>query len=205
MLSVQKFECTNCGGIDWVTIGALVIAAVALGISIREHRRFMKQANARARFRLKMRALPNADEEGVLRTHGSSMWPRVEIGIKNYGDRAAGPTLINVVAPRHLEYFQWSASDGADIEDTSIRPVDTDEILVDDDGREWPAKFLALELPRVAMRPDYVKFVHFAIDVPSGGKVSIPLRVTIEADEMPDDVRQVAERFMLRIVHTHAA
>jgi len=51
------------------------------------------------------------------------------------------------------------------------------------------------------MRPHYVKFVRFSIDVPREGEVTIPFRVTVQADELPDEIGEVSEEIMVRVIH----
>jgi hypothetical protein len=197
-----QVECTNCGpGVEvWVTVGALLIAGVALVISAREHREFMRQLRARARFRLTPRVL-GANERGVIETGGSVRHVRVEIGLKNIGDRAASATVINVVAPRRLESLRWCGPKGEDVTDPALRQTaETAEVLTDVEGRRFEAEYLARELPRVGRKMDYVGWITFAVAVPPEGETSVPLRVTAQADELPDDIQEVSERVMVRVV-----
>jgi len=201
-----KFECTNCAGIGpefWITLGALAIAAGALVIAFREHREYMKQLQARARFTLRLRPL-RADDDGVIHTKGSKAYVIVEIGLKNDGNRAAGPTVINVVAPRHLETLRFCGPSGEELPATQA-PAEAAETLVDAQGGRMSSKFLSTELPRVSLRPHYLKFARFPVDVPDQGEANVPLRVTAQADELPDDVSEVSERLLVRVVRTKFA
>lgn len=96
-------ECSNCGGADWATIllsgGALAVALVALWITLREHRAFMRQASARALLTLTFRPLA-ADADGVIRREREGAFEAiVEVGISNEGDKAATGTTLNVLVP----------------------------------------------------------------------------------------------------------
>lgn len=74
-------------------------------------------------------------------------------------------------------------------------------MLTDAGGREHKAQFLSVELPRVSRRTHYVKFLMFSIDVPHRGEMSVPMRATAQADELPDDIDEVSVPMMLRAVH----
>jgi hypothetical protein len=139
-------ECSNCGDLGpefWVTlvallitVGGLVVAWRALGMTDREHREFMRRLEARARFNVTV-ATVNADGDGVLRTDGSHVGAaRVSIGVKNVGEMAASQTLVNVVFPRGTR-LQWSGAQGEDIGPERY-PADTeDEVLRAPDGAEY--------------------------------------------------------------------
>lgn len=184
-------ECSNCGDLGpafWVTIGALLIAAIALIMTAREHREFIRRLRARARFEVIV-ATVGADSDGVLRTDGTAVGAvRVSIGVKNVGDAAASETLVNVVFPRGLE-VQWSGAQGEPVGPRQY-PADTpDEVLRAPDGREYrETQYLSKTWERIGRRPHYVKFVTVPVGgVPDTGEAIAPLRVRVEADELPDD------------------
>jgi hypothetical protein len=51
----------------------------------------------------------------------------------------------------------------------------------------------------VTRRSHYAAFVQFYVDVPRDAVRSIPLRVTADADELPDDAPEESERLMIRV------
>lgn len=173
------------------------LAKDELTMARREHEVFLKELTARARFDLTLKS-PQADDDGVIRTEGSGMWPRLEIGIANLGNKAAGPTTLNVLLPRHLEYARWCGPMGEDIPDVAP-PADTAEVLPDGQGGEVPAMYLTEVLPRVGRRDHPVRWVRFSVHVPDSGQMTIPLRVRASADELSDDESEPLVDVLLRI------
>jgi hypothetical protein len=109
--------------------------------------------------------------------------------------------VLNLIAPEWARSsLTWSGPLGEDLAERST-PATTDERLTDPTGATTLAVFLALELPRVARRPHYVKFARLQFDVPLGGERWIPVRFTAQADELPDDVDELSVRRTLRILH----
>jgi hypothetical protein len=163
-----------------------------------EHAEFLHQLQARARFQLTPRPVyPEPDEDGVLRIDATTLQVRVEIGLKNVGNRAAGETVLNVVAPRYLMNFRWS---GPLAEELAVAgPALTAEELTDDQGRVFVGQYLALILPSVTRRSHYARYFVFSIDVPRTGITSVPFRLTAEADELPDDEPELSEPLMIRV------
>jgi len=99
-------ECANCGGGGsdlqfFVTLGALLVAAIALAMNFVQFREYLRGLRARAEFKVTLR-LAGADPDGVRRTKGSRSAVRVAVGIKNEGKMAAGETLINALVPRRV-------------------------------------------------------------------------------------------------------
>lgn len=186
-----------------ISAGALTIAAWALGMSFSEHREFLARLRARADFVGTVRFPQAADTDGeivTLITEGNGGTIRIEVGLKNQGDRAAGLTVLNLIVPAWArEFLTWSGPLGQDLAERST-PAPTDERLSDPTGVSMDAVYLALELPRVARRPHYVKFARLQFDVAIGGERWVPVRFTVQADELPDDVDELSVRRTLRIL-----
>lgn len=207
-------QCTDCGGADWGTLAGIVgtvagvlVGAVALFVAwralsatqkqtklaqqqlemaSREHREFMKQITARARFLLILDTV-GADSDGVLRSAGDAGQVRVRIGIRNEGEKASGPTVVNALVPQRTRDFKWCLENGADRPDVPHLIDVTSETLKDDQGREFESTFLAREIPRVSLRTSTVLYFRMAFTLGSTGRATIPVRVRIESDDMPDD------------------
>lgn len=163
-----------------------------------EHNEFLRELRARARFRLSLRTWPEPDEDGVIRQDATAVGVRVEIGLNNDGDRVASETVLNVVAPRRLADFRWSLANGGLV--SAARPsADTPEELTDDDGRAWPGQYLDKTIPRVSRRSHYADWVLVSVEVPRDGVRSVPLRVTAQADELPDDIDEEVANLMIRV------
>lgn len=95
-MSDTVIECTNCGGgTDWlsllVSFLAVVVAAIALGITAREHREFMRQLQASAHLAIEF-SLTNYDivpASGVLLHEASQINPIIRVTVRNTGNRTA--------------------------------------------------------------------------------------------------------------------
>jgi hypothetical protein len=187
-----------------ISAGALGIAAWALGMSFSEHREFLARLRARADFTGTVKFPPADDTDGdivTLVTEGNGGTIRIEVGLKNQGNRAAGLTVLNLIAPAWTRNsLSWSGPQGQAL-DVRSPPAPTDEQLTDPTGASTDAVYLALELPRVARRPHYVKFARLNFDVAVGGERWLPVRFTAQADELPDDVDELSVRRTLRILH----
>src|SRR6187431_1112603 len=72
------------------------------------------------------------------------------------------------------------------------------ETLTDADDLVHDTQYVALILPSVTRRSTYVRYFVFFVNVPSGGATSIPIRVSADADELPDDEPEATEHMMLR-------
>lgn len=187
-------ECTNCGdgGNDlqfWITVGALAIAFLALMMNYVQFREFLRRSRARARFQLTLQA-PSADGDGVIRSEGSHLSLRVEIGIKNVGNLAAGETVVNVLVPRWLDVVGWCGPNGEELKPGRDSLAGTSERLEGFDGTEQEAKYLTTTLPRIGTKPGHVLNVMSFADIPSEGRLEIAVRVKVQADEIPDDVEE---------------
>jgi hypothetical protein len=196
-------RCSNCGP-GWLgtalTLAALAVAAGALWIASREHREFMRQARARARFDLDASIANYAEamDGGVIVHPASSIRPIVRVRIGNYGEKAAATTLMNVVAPRELDTIRWCGPTGQELD--SVRPafVNT-EPIGSPDGRRIPSQTLAEEHSRITRKGGFVSFFCFTLALPEdGSELHLPFRISAQADEIPDDVSEYSVSFEIR-------
>ena len=117
----MRVVCANCGSETgpafWVTVAALVVAAIALFIAFREHRVFMRELGARAKFRL-IPSVPGASEPGyTIRTDANNVQVRVVFGLKNDGNKAATATILNVLVGReNVVSLRWCGPNGEDLD-----------------------------------------------------------------------------------------
>jgi hypothetical protein len=214
-------ECSNYGAIGpefWLSLAALLLAGVAgwyakrsadaadaavglareeVKMARAEHEEFMRQLRARARFRLALRTTPAPDDDGVIRENATVVNVRIEVILKNEGERAAGDTVVNVVAPRHVG-LRWCGPRGEQLADATPA-AETPEELADADGRTWSGEYLKLTFPSVTRRAAYSRFAALSVEVPREGVRSVPLKVTAQADELPDDVDEEVECLMIRV------
>lgn len=187
-------ECTNCGGDGaglqfLVTLGALAVAALALLLNFVQFRERRRKARARARFDVELRSTCS-DEDGVLRAPESRCAVRVEVGITNVGDLAATTAAINAFMPQQVRMPRWCGPNGEEKRCPNT-VSSTSESLRSSDGREHEAKFLALALEEIRLKVRSVVLFQFDVEIPDEGRCLIPVRVHIDADELPDDARIV--------------
>ena len=137
----------------------------------------------------------------------------VKVELRNVGDRTASETVVHLIAPRELAFgLLWCGPSGEELPPVS-HPADTHKKLFDDRGVAWPGHYVSKTFPRVNRRSVYTLFAYFEIPWPPpygvralpGGPlwvqgeafelegVTVPLRVTGQADELPDDVEEAVE------------
>ena len=150
-MSVTVIECTNCGGgTDWlsllVSFLAVVVAAIALGITAREHREFMRQLQASAHLAIEF-SVTNYDIDpasGVLLHEASQINPIIRVTVRNTGNRTATDVVVNVEAPVFAENFRWCDPKGGPPQWERVPAAMTqDEPLTDESGTELPTQVLA--------------------------------------------------------------
>jgi hypothetical protein len=203
----KVIECVNCGeGSDlqfWITVGALVIAFLALLMNFVQFRQFIRGVRSRAEFKVTLRPAGNDVVNDVRLTKADRTAVRVAIGIKNEGKKAAGETLVNALVPSHLEQVRWAGPNGQKVVGPDVLSGTTqtdDETLTAPDGTEYPAKYLVRQLPRVGTKPHHLLHFQFYVDLKTAGEgVVIPVRVKVQADEIPDDVEDYVEDLAVRI------
>jgi hypothetical protein len=202
----KVIECINCGvdgGADlqfWITVGALLIAFLALLMNFVQFREFLRRSRARARFDLTLNAA-NAAVDGVVRTEGNHLSLRVEVGIDNVGDLAAGQTVINVMFPRWLDVIGWCGPNGQEIEPARASVAQTSEMLKAADGSEVEASYLTKTVERVGTKPGHVLNFMCFVDVPQEGRREIPFRLKVQADEIPSDVDEYVLGLVVGVEH----
>lgn len=201
----KVIECVDCGsgGSDlqfWITVGALVIAFLALLMNFVQFRQFMRNVRSRAEFKVTLHSAGRRVEEGVQQLPAMNGTARVAIGIKNEGKKAAGETLVNALIPRYLQEARWCGPNGQKVEAPPGTTPTDDEMLIAPDGTEYPAKYLSRMLPRVGTKPHHLLHFQFSIELAKAGdSVVIPVRVKVQADEIPDDVEDYIEDLAVRI------
>lgn len=217
---------TECGADFWLALGASLTGAIGLVIAVaaalyakrsaesakeavavaraqfelmeEEHQWLSTERKASADLAITL-TCPIADEDGVVRTSATSTNAPIEIGIENTGDKAAGPTTVNLLAPTTLPHLRWTGPNGEDEPDGS-RTAKTSEPLIDDAGKHVDAKYLSKQLPRVGVRDHIVLFVRFSADTPPGSEpFHIPFKATASADEMPGDAPEATALLSLKI------
>lgn len=201
----KVIECVNCGsgeGSDlqfWITVGALVIAFLALLMNFIQFRQFISGLRARAKFKVTLTTVGRGMKEGVRWTKAGRTAVRVSVGIKNEGNKAAGETLINALVPAHLENVRWSGPGGQATEEPKAT-APTNEKLTGPDGTEYDAKFLSRTLPRVGTKPHHVVYFQFWAETKRpGDSVAVPIRVKVQADEIPDDIEEYVVDHIVRV------
>ena len=200
--STPVFRCVNCGGDNslslYIAVGAFVVALLSLYIAGREHREFMRQLRARADFEITLRFLSFADN--VLRSDAVQVDVRLEIGLKNTGQKAASETTINVLAPTFAADLRRTGPLGSPVGEWR-EPVNTSELLGTSDGSALPAHWLTMLLPRMGRKGGSVCFATFTIDVPepNAGPRLVPMRVRVSAEELPDEVEDRVAEIELRV------
>jgi hypothetical protein len=206
----MKVECTNCGGVGpafWLTLGALSIAAIALYFNFRQYREFARRLNARARFRVTL-GVVDADDEGIRRTpsNTTTCWTRVSIGIKNVGDLAANQTVINVLLPQYIEEARWCGAKGQERnEKNELVAAGKGDVVIDDKGNEIPAVYIALVIDRIGTKPDHVVYFQMPIDCSFTHEPVVPVRVKVQADEIPDEIEEYEESILVRVAREEAS
>jgi hypothetical protein len=200
--AMHTVECINCGGDGtdlqfWITIGALVIAFLALLMNFVQFREFLRRAKARAEFDLTL-SQTGCDPDGVRRTKADRCATRIAVEIKNTGKKAAGETVINAMIPRHLENLRWCGPNGEEMEEGELM-ADTDVVLIGPEGREYESKYLSRTLSRVGTKPNNLGHFQFYVGLTEPGEIVIPVRVGVQADEMPDEIEEYEEDLLVRV------
>lgn len=193
--------CSNCGGAsDWLSIASIVIASLALTISLwmlwmarREHREFLRQLNARAQLS-PFAYLAGNDELDNIVSDATRVTALIEVGVANSGDKAAGPTTLIVAAPVH-EDIRWCDAAGRDLPgDPGISREGITVPAPSGHGRApVEAHYLETELPRISLKSPVVRHVRVNAAVPTeqGRPHVVPLRIVARSDDLPDDVDEV--------------
>lgn len=194
--------------LDAVSVGAALGALVISLLSLRsaqaqrrmaadEHAEFMRELRARANFEISLRAVDGPEDDllelpaGAFRTYGE-----IEVGLKNTGERAARRTILNLVAPSWLAELGWVEPDGSPRPDARPAMQTPDERLPDGRGQEHPGIYLTEEFSSIDRRPAYVRRARFLLPE---DRESIPFRAVAQSDDLPEELSEVREYFLLRL------
>lgn len=184
---------------------SLAVGATGLYIGVHGYLERRRDRQARARFDVTVRTV-DADVDGIRWTdrNTTTQHTRIGIGVKNVGEKAAGETLVNVLVPRSLEFARWAGPNGEERPEGKLT-AETSELLPDAHGHlAVPAKFGSSTWERIGLRPHYEKFVQFPVDLPpreSGlSQTTVPVRVRVQADELPDDINEYTVDHIVRVV-----
>jgi hypothetical protein len=184
---------------EWLTVVGTLLGAGTLYFTAVAWRDARRAKRARAKLDVTLRVLDGVDVDGVRKTRTSTKVVHVEVGISNTGNREAGRTVVNVLAPASLPRLRWSGRRGEQRKDLDPPAPIPSESLTDADGREHPAQYLYRELSGVRLRPGTV--CHFSFTMKAGWD-SVPLLVKVQADELPEDVPEVTAHLMVRAVYS---
>jgi hypothetical protein len=140
---------------------------------------------------LTARLINTHDDRVIDITDVSGAYARLEIGLSNVGDRAAGPTTINVLIPGGVRDFRWASSSG---ELYGAAATMTAETL---GGDHRPSQWLSQEIPRVRLRTPELRWVQFQVE--RGGLADIPIRVKAQSDDLPEDDGEKVLNFTVEV------
>jgi hypothetical protein len=183
-------RCLNCGGDSHslavlsviIAAAAFVVAVFALVIAAREHKVFMKQLRARARFEVTI-GTDRFDGDVYETDANTTVTMTLRVGISNVGDKAAGETVVNVLTPASFGELVWSTRSGQRIP-AAERGMPTGDTLTMPDGEEVGAQMIFHTIQRVSMRGRReVWFMVDAVPVPC----VVPVAVGVNSDDLPED------------------
>lgn len=170
-----------------------------------QYERDQVERSARANFKLSV-DIVNADtgsDGGTLTTEGNHAMVRLRIGIKNVGDRAAGPTTVNVLLPAQYTggtALRWCDEGGADIPDVPAPTTTAEEI--GDGASAGPAVYLYRYVPTVSLRSPVILFMRFHVGPLHEHPIDVPVRVKTQADELPHHIEEVILDRVVRVQQT---
>lgn len=203
-------ECSNCasggngGPTPWLSIGiaalALFATLIALGMNYRQFREFNRRSKARANFKITLSVANGVDGIRWTPVNTDTAYVIVGIGIKNDGKKAAGETLINALYPAYIKEARWSRPNGGEAEEkgTPVRAEEGDLVVDPETGERYEAKFLARTIPRIGTKPHTLLYFKFPVDdLKSIDEARIPIRVKVQADEIPDDMEEYEETMVV--------
>jgi hypothetical protein len=204
-LAPRQVECTNCGGEGEigliVALIALVLSFASLYLTYRAHRRaelehhaFLDEVSRRADFRVSLEHGQRSDLK-VFAEPDAEAWALLVLGIKNTGTKAASDVVINVLVPDWVTNVRRTDAEGREHVETAP-PSSSDEVLRDAQGAASGARYLSWREPRIGLKPHYAYYVYVVL----GRALSCPIRVKVQADELPDDKDEVVEDFMVTVV-----
>jgi hypothetical protein len=159
-----------------VSLRALNIAREEHGLSVTEHKEFLRQITARADIVLTAGLLPDMGDTYVLQASAAII--RVQIGLQNVGDKAAGETTVEVLLPGGLTGLYWSDRGGTQL------PTDSSparERLPLPQGGEAAAQLLTRKIARVPRgAPEYLWMMFTVASAPA----EIVVRIKARSDDL---------------------
>jgi hypothetical protein len=192
----------------WIALAALIVAFASarytrqsVRMASREHVEFLKRLQARARLRVDLSAVSAnlaPDDENplaIMAPPGQAFQQILQLGVRNEGDGAAGPTTINVLVPANVRGLEWSNSVGV-ISPDSHPARDTGEQVRRHDGTMVPALWIDKEIRRVSTRTPVLLYFKLVVD---RNDQRLPIRIKAQCDELPDDVFEECRDFELLI------
>jgi hypothetical protein len=200
-------NCATGADTSWPTVLALIFAAIAAAIATRslliqatEHKRLTRELAKRADFEVTVR--PTGDQYTNVGRDSASLVVRAtfvilrfEIGLRNIGQRAAAHTVLNVLAPDSYGDLTWTLSNGGKRENLQAPAMKTSESLEQGRGSWW----ISEEIERIALRTPKLRHIAFAVQVPTDGELTVPLRIKAQADDLPDDVEERVKDYTVTV------
>jgi hypothetical protein len=185
-----------------LSIASIVIATLALTISLwmfrmarREHREFLRSLNARASLSVGAQVAGGEEPDCfVADKDATSASVRIEIGVLNAGDKAAGLTTLIVDAPVHEE-IRWCDASGRDLPGDPVLSRESITVPAPSGVGRAPVEAHRLEtdLSRISLKSPVVRHVRVNVGVPAeqGAAHVVPLRILARSDDLPDDVGEL--------------
>lgn len=76
----------------------------------------------------------------------------------------------------------------------------TAETLTTSDGATYDSQYVVMTLPRIGTKPHHVLYLQFYVDLPARMLRFIPVRATVQADEIPDDVDEYVAELEVQVL-----
>jgi len=95
---------------------------------------------------------------------------------------------------------RWSGPGGQQIEESKVTTPTDDEKLIGPDGMAYEAKYLSRTLPRVGTKPHHLLHFQFYVATKEPGEVVVvPVRIKVQADEIPDEIEDYVQDLAVRV------
>jgi hypothetical protein len=189
--AVQRFECTNCGGPDLLTILAFAVALFSLFVAFasfkmqrREHRAFLRRLEAEPNLEFSPpRTSVTADEDGVIRLSALHAPLRLALGLDNVGDAPATDVLLNLLLPRTVPFF-WCDSHGVRLADQTLDANRDSTETLNDGEHDVPVHWRGKRLDRLGRHRHYPFYVELILTLPLKGSMRVPMRFKVISDDL---------------------
>lgn len=176
---------------------AVLISATTLRMTVREHREFMRKLRATADLRLALEVAQDTAPDGAITQPGEgTAHARIQLGIRNGGDKSASDCIVNVLVPASAsDYFIWTMPDGAeDHQVPHARDLTMDSLK--EGGPLTNVAYLTRRVERVGLRSPLLLYFSVPVEVPAEGVGELPVRVKVDSDDMAPDAPE-AEAFVV--------